>query len=725
MGRHGATRTGGLVHRSVRAFGLAFLPFTLAVAILAATIGRSEAAVSTEMVSRDSTGVIANAGSTVSAVSADGHTVAFASGASNLVPGDGNAAFDVFVRDLATGTTERVSVDSTGAEANGVSQTPAISADGQVVAFVSRATNLVAGDTNGRFDVFVHDRSTGVTERVSVHSSGTQASADSLLPWISADGRRVVFTSSAADLVAGDTNSTFDVFFHDRDTATTVRMSVDSTGAQANGPSLAPRVSADGLVVVFHSSASNLVAGDTNAVLDVFVHDLSTGVTERVSVAAEGSQGLFQSVAGSLSADGRFVSFNSDATNLVPGDGNFRTDVFVRDRLLGTVERASLATGGAEGDGQSGFQDPAAFSLDANRVVFTSGATNLVPADGNSVVDVFVRDRAAGTTERVSVASDGTEADGPSTLWPTISADGSVVVLASSATNLVADDGNFVQDVFAHVSAVTCGNGAPDPGEECDDGNIEDGDCCSATCTFESPETACDDGDACTSGDHCSAGACVSGTLDPEACLDDMSCYLSLPLGPALKPGKVSVVDALHAGFVSVRGPEDLCSSVDLFSSSDPSPGTPRMSCHDADQEWKNGSSFASRKVTVVNRLGTQRFKIYEPTQVCLAAGREAPPAAGVLDNFTCYRANRLFEPSKHPRGRPSPPEPMQLCLASDLGDAPAAHPDVHLACYQAPDPGWWNIFRKRKETVKHLYGTETLLLVPERSLCVPSTVTE
>ena len=203
---------------------------------------------------------------------------------------------------------------------------PAISADGRFVAFSSDASNLVAGDTNGRGDIFVRDRLTGTTERLSLASDGTQANR---LTSISADGRFVTFSSSASNLVAGDTNRQADVFVHDRLTSTTERVSVASDGTQANGDSSFPSISADGRFVTFVSRASTLVAGDTNSRDDVFVHDRQTGTTERVSVASDGTQGNRNSRFSSISADGRFVKFDSAASNLVAGDTNFTYDIFV------------------------------------------------------------------------------------------------------------------------------------------------------------------------------------------------------------------------------------------------------------------------------------------------------------------------------------------------------------------------------------------------------------
>ncbi len=318
------------------------------------------------------------------AMSADGRFVAFESSASNLVAGDTNGRYDVFVRDRLAGVTRRVSVGA-GGQANNGSDSPAISADGRFVAFYSDASNLVAGDTNGRSDVFVRDRLAGVTRRVSVGAGG-QANSESFGPAISADGRFVAFYSYASNLVAGDTNGRSDVFVRDRLAGVTRRVSVGA-GGQANSDSFGPAISADGRFVAFDSSASNLVVGDTNGTFDVFVRDRLAGVTRRVSVGA-GGQANSDSLSPAISADGRFVAFESNASNLVAGDTNATDDVFVRDRLAGVTRRVSV---GAGGQANSSSGSPA-ISANGRSVAYTSNASNLVRGDTNGAQDVFVRD---------------------------------------------------------------------------------------------------------------------------------------------------------------------------------------------------------------------------------------------------------------------------------------------------------------------------------------------
>ncbi len=310
------------------------------------------------------------------------------------------------------------------------------SADGRIVAFQSAAWNLVPGDTNGAWDVFVHDRQTGATERVSVDSVGGQANGDSFAAGISADGRFVAFTSLASNLVPGDTNDTHDVFVHDRQTGATERATVDSSGREGDGQSIGTALSADGRFVVFYSLATNLVPGDTNGLRDVFVRDRQSGTTERVSVNSSGVQGNADSGEGTISADGRFVAFDSLASNLVPFDGNASVDCFVRDRQTGTTERVSVDSSGHEADS---FSDSPAIDAHGRVVAFSSHATNLVPGDTNGRYDVFVHDRQTGATERVSVDSSGGQAFGDSRVFG-IDGNGRFVPFVSDADNLVPSD---------------------------------------------------------------------------------------------------------------------------------------------------------------------------------------------------------------------------------------------------------------------------------------------
>jgi Tol biopolymer transport system component len=400
-------------------------------------------------------GAQANGASQFPSLSAGGSLVAFHSYAANLVGGDSNSQPDVFVRDNSAITTTRVSLSSAGAQANGASFNPRLSGDGRYVAFESLASNLTLTDTNSARDVFLHDRLTGLTTRLSVATGGAQADGPSGFGLggaglaIAHNGQIVAFQSEAANLVLTDTNSARDIFVRDLPAGATTRVSVGPAGVQANGISSAPALSADGRYVAFYSSASNLVSGDTNGAADIFVHDRQTGLTTRVSVGPGGVQPNSHSRAPALSADGRFVAYTSSANNLAPGDTNAADDIFVYDQQTGATTRISNAPGGLPANG---FSDLAALSADGRYVLFKSTANNLVPGDTNGAWDIFLHDRQAGTTARVSVGPGGAQANSDSN-FPALSGAGRYAAFQSSASNLVAGDTNAASDVFVHDAA--------------------------------------------------------------------------------------------------------------------------------------------------------------------------------------------------------------------------------------------------------------------------------
>ena len=336
----------------------------------------------------DDSGNTVGGGNISVGISGDGRFVAFSSNATVLVGGDGNAVTDVFVRDRLNGQTERVSVDPGGMELTGFSNNPAISANGRFAAFVT-VNPVVPEDGNNHFDVYIRDRLAAETERVSVGSGGIEGNGSSRKPSLSADGRFIAFVSAATNLVAGDANDALDVFVHDRLTATTQRVSVRTNGAEADGVSDEPEISGDGRFVVFQSDATNLVDGDTNAVRDIFVHDRQTGVTTRVSVALGGAQGSFNSNTPAISGDGRYVAFETFSADLVTDDTNDQSDVFVKDLLTGMIRRASLGVDGVQANDHS--REPE-LDGDGRVVTFYSRASNLVPNDTNHVEDVFVHE---------------------------------------------------------------------------------------------------------------------------------------------------------------------------------------------------------------------------------------------------------------------------------------------------------------------------------------------
>ncbi len=366
----------------------------------------------TERVSVSDTGAPASWGGPAAAVTRNGRFALFASPAPDLVPGDTNQSTDVFLRDRWTGRTERINVSSAGEQADHHSSATGLSEDGRYAAFSSYASNLVPGDTNGVFDGFVRDRWTGTTQRVSVSPGGAQGNDRSFVSAISANGRYLAIQSDASNLVPGDTNGWEDVFVRDRSTGAMSRVNVSSTGQPANDRSSGASITDDGRYAAFMSDASNLVPGDTNGVSDVFVHDRRTRRTERVSVSTAGVPGSYHSLGGSISANGRYVTFLSEASNLVPGDTNGTLDAFVRDRRAGTTTRASVSSTGAQGNGRT--IGPTDISVDGRYVSFVSEASTLVPGDTNAWEDVFVHDRRTGTTERVSVTGTGAEFNGPS-----------------------------------------------------------------------------------------------------------------------------------------------------------------------------------------------------------------------------------------------------------------------------------------------------------------------
>jgi Tol biopolymer transport system component len=402
----------------------------------------------TERVSVASDGSQGNGESFTSSISADGRFVTFVSSASNLVSGDINGHADIFVYDRQTQTIERI------APASIEPFSPSISAGGRFVAFASDASDLVNGDTNGDADIFVYDRQNGTTERVSLASDGTQGYSKSFGSSISANGRFVVFESIASNLVSGDTNAVRDIFVHDRQTGQTERVSVASDGTQGNDLSSVCSLSMDGRWVAFTSSASNLVSGDTNGTQDVFVRDRQTGQTERASVTSNGIQGVGYSFSPSISADGRFVAFHSWGANLVSGDTNETSDVFVHDRQTGGTERVSLASDGTQGNNSSLYPF---ISANGRFVAFVSNASNLVSGDTNGVSDMFVYDRQTKMTQRVSVDSDGLQGNNtsgvqtPSLVVQSLSSDGHFVAFESFASNLVSGDTNGHTDIFVHV----------------------------------------------------------------------------------------------------------------------------------------------------------------------------------------------------------------------------------------------------------------------------------
>jgi len=401
----------------------------------------------TERVSVSTEGQEGNWPSTQVAISADGRFVAFESDAYNLVPGDTNYVGDVYLHDRLTDRTERISISDTG-EQPGCGW-PAISADARFVAFEAHGPGLVPGGVPETSEILVRDRLYGTLERVSVNNALEPGNDESYQPAITPDGRFVAFKSHATNLVPGDTNLKVDMFVRDREEpGLTERVSVNSDEVQANGDSHdVPAISADGRFVAFFSEATNLVPEDNNGTFDLFLRDRQEGVTELISVSLTGGPGNGMSIFPVISADGRFVAFCSAATDLVEGDdANAAFDIFVRDRQEGTTELISVSSAGEQGNSESSFP---AISADGRFVVFISNATNLVPGVTQGVAQVFIRDRVRGVTQLLSVSNTG-EPAAWDCAFPDISADGRSVAFASVAWNLVPDDANGYSDIFIH-----------------------------------------------------------------------------------------------------------------------------------------------------------------------------------------------------------------------------------------------------------------------------------
>ncbi len=391
-------------------------------------------------------------------VSSNGQFVAFVSEASNLVTNDNNRARDVFWRDRVAGTTRLVSRTPAGASGNADSDAPVISPDGRYVAFHSRASNLVANDNNADYDVFVwdaHDDSVTLVSRTPAGGSGAGASYS---PQFSASGRVVSFASTAADLVPNDSNGTADAFARDLDANVTYLASINTNGFSGNGSAGVPVLSANGRYVAFLSRANDLVTNDFNSLNDVFVHDLQTRTTKLVSVNVAGTgAGNRLSFDPVISADGRYIAFSSQATNLVTlPDTNDFPDVFVRDMQLGVTKLVSVNRSGTAAGGNGGVSTvlPASFtpflSADGTKVLFASLAADLVANDTNGKQDVYLRDHINDTTTLVSINRYGTGAgNAASGLGAySMSADLRYVAFFSEASDVGTADTNGKTDVF-------------------------------------------------------------------------------------------------------------------------------------------------------------------------------------------------------------------------------------------------------------------------------------
>ncbi len=358
------------------------------------------------------------------------------------------AVTQVYKRDLFLNTTELVSVNAFGFAANANNANPRVSPDGRYISFSSDATNLDGADNNGSRDVYRRDTVSGSTIRVSVADDEAEGNSTSDSSAISADGNLVVFRSLATNMVPGGTAFS-QVFIRNVSAGTTTLVSKSATGVAGDNDSgyFQPAITPDGRFVGFSSKAGNLVTGDTNGNWDVYLRDMQLNTVKRVSLPTNGVQYSGTSHTSAISDNGRYVAFASvNAFNITDGNGTY--DVFLRDTVSNTLTRMSDNNKGRSSNGASGNSEGwgVRISGDGLKVVFESNASDLVSGDGNAVEDVFLRNRSTNKTTRVSVNTAGGSANGASDS-PTISSNG-YVAFVSAATNLVANDTNGFLDVF-------------------------------------------------------------------------------------------------------------------------------------------------------------------------------------------------------------------------------------------------------------------------------------
>ena len=402
----------------------------------------------THLISVASTGGVGNLGSVDSALSDDGAFVPFYSYASDLVAGDTNGETDIFLRDRNGQFTTKVSQAPGGGQADDGSVAPVITPDGRFVAFHSHATNLVPGDTNGREDVFFFDRSTSSTTLVSQSMSGGSANGQSWSPSMSVDGHYVAYSSSANDIVPGDIGFTRDIFVWDRTTDETILVSRGRNGKPANNSSFSPDISGDGRYVTFSSRAKNLVPGPRDRLHHIYLYDRELDKIVRVDQKPNGIPGNRDSSSEpTISGDGSTVAFGSKARNLSRDDSNYYYDVFSYDVGTGLLELITHAYDGGPANGE-GYFDDATVSADGRYVAFDSDATNLVPDDGTTWGDAFVYDRTTDTATLISRTRDGQA--NRSVFEPMISDDARFVTYYTYASNLFDGDDNECTDVFIY-----------------------------------------------------------------------------------------------------------------------------------------------------------------------------------------------------------------------------------------------------------------------------------
>ncbi len=396
-----------------------------------------ESAGETIRVSATSGGGEASSYSWLESVSADGRYVAFRSD-SNLIPGV--TGRQIYIKDLVTGELRLGSSDANGVQGNGTSNGGSLSSDGRYLAFRSTSTTLIPGVSRAG-QIYVKDLVTGEIKLGSSNASGVHGNAMSLGASISADGRHVVFESTATNLIPGVTGQ--QIYVKDLTTGELKLANSNQGGVQGNGSSASGRISVDGRYVVFHSNSTNLVTGAGG--WEIYVKDLQTGEVRVASSNENGISGNDSSYSAAISAEGRYVAFRSFATNLISGVSGWQ--IYVKDLETGKVKLGSGTQDGVQGNGSSNNVN---ISADGRYVVFTSDSSNLV--SGVSGYQTYRKDLFTGEIELVSRTTNG-EADAnngatPSAKGGIISADGSKVFFSSDSSNLIEDDTNGMPDVF-------------------------------------------------------------------------------------------------------------------------------------------------------------------------------------------------------------------------------------------------------------------------------------
>jgi Tol biopolymer transport system component len=401
-------------------------------------------------VSVSSQGEQADGSSDFPDITPDGRFVVFDSGAENLVANDNNVFRDVFIHNRNTGKTRRVSVTSSGEQSESDDSSDAsVSSDGRFVVFTSFADDLVNSDNNTFVDVFIHDRRTGKTRRIS-RKDGAVPDGHSSDPKISGNGMFVVFASDAENLTFNDDNELEDVFIYNRRTKKIRLVSLRSNEAQtADDRSYFPTVSRDGTRVAFVSSDEDLVPGDDNTEQDVFLRNRKTGRTRRLSVSSNGDQADSGSSRPTISDNGNVVTFESHSTDLVGNDENMQEDIFVHVIATHRTRRVSLLSNGDEFEG-GGCED-AVISTNGRFVAFESRATNLPGVHPDSDEDVLIHDRRTGRTRLLNRDSDGNQGGDGDSSDPAISGDGRVVAFESLVEDLVPEDDNTFSDIFVRA----------------------------------------------------------------------------------------------------------------------------------------------------------------------------------------------------------------------------------------------------------------------------------